>query len=218
MPALIKIVTMKYIIFIFLSWTILCCSDDNIPLECSDLGFDNNPELFENGFYVKGTINGSSWEAANGYFVIITDTLLERGISLCFADHNTCNLQNLIFKDNITDGGWVNNYLYEFGTKNVNPPIYSIFNYGGLDEAAVSQEYDSLVISPAFENFIIFDYLSPDSTIIEGRIQLHLTKRWCKEFDSGDLVGCDTPPDYLDGEPLDIKIKDGEFRLQIKEF
>lgn len=185
----------------------LSCSDDGIPDECFDRGYNENPESFDENFYFKGILNGKEWEAKNGVFYFVDDS----GFNFTVHNTNSCGLDELTFYS------YSNISKYSFVQINIDPPIKAIFNYGGLNEYVFSQEYDSLVVSQEFDNFLIFDHVTPDTSIVEGRFQLHLTKRWCKEFDNGRLEGCDTPPDYIDGEPKDIIVTDGQFRLKRNE-
>jgi hypothetical protein len=55
------------------------------------------------------------------------------------------------------------------------------------------------LVTNTIENYLEFTYLSPDSSIIEGRFQVHLVKR-----------GYQPDP----GEPDAIIIKNGKFRLK----
>ncbi len=190
---------MKYLFLILVGFLLLACEKEEPYNICDDLGFNPNPPpKFEQGFYMTGLWNGKDWKPYIAAFAVVSSRL-------GFGDLNRCNL--LKYSCGIDDIAFVN-------TKQTITKSRLYFNYGQIDEIVTSQYYDSLVVSPDFENFIIFDYIAPDTSIVEGRFQLHLTKRWCFTFDDGTLAGCDTPPDYIDGEPKDIIITDGKFRIK----
>ncbi len=202
---------MKYLFLILVGFLLLACEKEEPYNICDDLGFEPNPKRFDKGFFVQGTLNGKSWAADNGGIVRSTDTLGNTTINVAFTKNNSCNLPDLIFYDFNTPDGFVLSHFYKINEININPPIRAAFNYGQIDEIVISQEYDSL--STKFENYIIFDYVAPDTSIVEGRFQFHLTKAWCTYFSDGTLQRC-LSPDYQYGEPKHIIITDGKFRMK----
>lgn len=190
---------MKYIIiFIAVMSFLSCCKKEELPSICDDLGYNENPKKFEEGFYMNGIFNGKNWKADNAGYRLDTKGMGFGNFNECGLVKYSCSINNIKIdnsKQTITDA-------------------FLFFNYGQIDEIVTSQDYDSLVVSQDFENYIIFDYVTPDTSIVEGRFQLHLTKRWCFEYNNGTLEGCDSPPDYLGGEPKDIIITNGRFRLK----
>lgn len=188
---------MRYLIFFFICSVWWCCSREGIPAVCEDLGYEPNPAKTPEGFYMQGILNGEPWSADYAGY-----SLVHNGIYI--IQYNRCGLPK---------------YLASFEQIKFVPSAQDFtkarltYNYGQIDELVTSQTYDSLVTTPRFKNTLIFDYIAPDTAVVEGRFQFHLTKSVCFYSNVGTLIGC-SPPDYLDGEPKDIIITDGKFRLK----
>lgn len=201
---------MKRIIFLI---SILYCTsctkdsiiDDDIPVECVELGFNSNPAIFEEGFFIRGKFN--SKETNFDYGGISVDDRENKRPYFRFGNYNLCNLQhlNISFRNNFSTDN--------LGSIELDPSFEAVYNYGGVNELVLSQRYDSLILNSDFENFLVFDFINSDTTILEGRFQLHLTKSKCCYFDDGSLKVCQTP-DYFSDEPVDIKIENGKFRIR----
>lgn len=188
---------MVRIIILFFSAVWWCCSREGIPAVCEDLGYEPNPVKFTEGFYMQGILNGKPWSADYAGY-----SLVHNGIY--FREYNKCGLVKYLA--NFSHFKFVNS------TQDLTKAeLY--YNYGQIDEVVLSQTYDSLVTTSRFKNTLIFDYIAPDTAVVEGRFQFHLTKSVCFYYSDGSLGGC-RPPDYLDGEPKDIIITDGKFRLK----
>jgi hypothetical protein len=190
---------MKYLFFTLIT-LFFACTNDNIPSICDELGYDPNPEKFENGYFANYLWNGKYRNMDYGGFSI-HDTINGFG----FGKINSCGLWYY-------SGGFAG-YQFISQKKQKIDKAKLLFNYGGLNEVVTTQEYDSLVVSPDFENFMIIDFISADTSIIEGRFQMHLKKRWCTYWDKGTLQGC-MEPYYEVGEPKDIIITEAKFRLK----
>ena len=177
-------------IYVFVCF-ILLIGCEKIPDICDELAYAETPEISD-GFYMRGTLNGESWSAEYAEFA----SILYKGqpeFSLGGIIYNECGIPYytvLLFS---------RREQFDFD-RFVNEESSSVFyNYGQIDEHVITPKYDSLIISNDFENFVDFDYVAPDTSIIDGRFQLNLTKR--------DRY-------YEEGEPDNIKIENGEFRLE----
>lgn len=187
----------------------MSCSDQE---RCEELGFDENPMLFEDNFFLQATINDSPWEANWGRIFTNSKNNFDDNLKLDIRGFNygNCNLIDLILRLSFLD------QVYSLNEKNLDPPFAAIFNYGGLNELVVSQRYDSLLTIPNFPNYLLIEKVDTLNSIMEGSFQLGLTKRYCFTFDDGTISGCNTP-DYLEGEPLNIIVTEGSFRMPFTE-
>lgn len=179
-------------------------ADDDIPVECIELGYNPNPVVIEKGFFINGEFNSIDLNFDYGGISFGDDE--NKRPYFRFGTYNSCNLQHLNIR--YTNGFSIDN----LGSTEIDPSFQAVYNYGNANELLLSQRYDSLVLNSDFENYLVFDFINTDTTILEGRFQIHLTKSRCCYFDDGSLKVCRTP-DYFQAEPTDIKIRNGKFRI-----
>ncbi|WP_235297474.1 hypothetical protein [Portibacter marinus] len=192
----------RFTYLIILVLLFACSKEDRIPAICDTMGYDEEAIFFEEDFCAKSIYNGEKAEFDAGYFGYRHENDQPVG-SIGLVRYNECNLLDFQLE------------LHELKIsfdKQIIDSTSAYFHYGAFEEVVTSSRYDSLIVTPDFENFIRFDYISLDSSVVEGHFQIKLTRRWCNYTSDGKLQRCEQPVfDY--NEPETIVIKDAKFRL-----
>ncbi len=189
---------------LLLCWA--CSSEDEIiqplppDLEVSPLGADD-PDCI-NGFieqmprseefFIQGELNGESFDLDSPFFNFPDQC--GTFFTIGGLEYDKCGqiefgVQFVLFDETPRDISRIDN-----------PNFGLTFNFGAITTPVTTPPFDSLITSQGIENFIEIDFLSADSTFMEGTFEFHAIKKantWSRET-----------------EPEEIRIRNGIFRLR----
>ncbi len=163
----------KFSFFYFFILTVaFSCSK---PEECNERSWTDFPRL-DQGFYMKGMMNGKPWDAASGFSGTGGEI---NPITLKFD--TTYYALNGVVRTNCGDlinyVEFTSEVIPQLRVKYPNPNFTFQFSYDQSYESYLSPKYDSILVTKDFENYLQFTSFSKDTSIVEGVFQVQLTRQ-----------------------------------------
>lgn len=186
---------MKKVSF-FYFFTLCLAFSCSKPEECEEPGWTGIRRL-DQGFYMKGKMNGKPWEAVSGFSGTGGEYLTYTTLKF----DTTYYVLNGVVRNNC---GYLINYVQftsevipQLNVKYPNPNFTFQSTYSPSFEPSFSPKYDSILVTKDFENYLQFTSFSKDTSIVEGVFQVQLTRKI-------------TEPD----EPKVIRFSNVKFRMK----
>ncbi|WP_353482826.1 hypothetical protein [Haliscomenobacter sp.] len=144
------------------------------PEECDERSWTDFPRL-DQGFYMKGKMNGKSWEAASGFSGTGVD------VNTIISELDTTYVLSGVVRNNCGDlinyVQFTSEVIPQLNVKYINPNFTFQSTYSPSYEPSFSSKYDSILVTKDFENYLQFTSFSKDTSIVEGVFQVQLTRK-----------------------------------------